>query len=86
MAATYNDNQLRSIAYRSIEGGLRQTTYDYDYYRYVAGFNGNFTFTGNNFVSFLGYDTGMLYERGDYLTIDSGDFQRTPLEAEIAAG
>ena len=84
--ATNNDDQLRSIQYRSIEGGLRQTTYDYDYYRYVAGFNGNFTFTGNNFVSFLGYDIGMLYERGDYLTIDAGDFQRTPLEAEIAAG
>ena len=86
VASTYQDNQLRSVAYRAIEGGLRQSFYDYDYWRYVAGFNGNFTFTGNNFISFLGYDTGMVYERGDYLRIDSGDFQRTPLEAEIAAG
>jgi iron complex outermembrane recepter protein len=84
--STYNDNQLRSVQYRSIEGGLRKTFFDYDYWRYVAGFNGNFTFTGNNFISFLGYDTGMVYERGDFLRIDSGDFRRTPLQAEVAAG
>ena len=84
--ASTDDDQLRSVQYRSIEGGLRKSFYDYDYTRYVAGINGSFTFTGNNFISFLGYDTGMVYELGEFLRIDSGDFQRTPLEAEVAAG
>ena len=33
--STYSDNQLRSLAYRSIEGGLRQSFFDADYYRYT---------------------------------------------------
>ncbi len=82
----FQPGQLTFTRYRSIEGGLRQSTFDYDYYRYVAGINGNFTFTDNNFISFLGYDTGMVYERGDFLEINSGDFRRTPLNAEIVAG
>ncbi|MDQ3118140.1 MAG: TonB-dependent receptor [Verrucomicrobiota bacterium] len=84
--ATTADDQLRSVQYRSIENGLRRSFFDYDYYRYVAGINGNFTFTGNNVISFLGYDTGMVYETGEFLRIDSGDLRRTPLEAEVAAG
>ncbi len=81
------NNQLTSLSYRSIrEGGLRKSLFDYDYWRYVAGINGNFNFTDNNFISFLGYDTGVVYERGDYLRINSGDARRTPLVAEIAAG
>ncbi len=84
--ATYSDNQLRSLAYRAIEGGLRQSFYDSDYFRYALGFNGNFSFTGNNFLSFFGYDTGMVYERGDQIRTDQGDFRFTPLAAETAAG
>ncbi len=85
--ATTANNQLQNVAYRSTrEGGLRQSFFDFDYYRYTAGINGNFTFTDNNFVSFLGYDTGMVYVRGDFLRVDSGDARRTPLQAEIAAG
>jgi outer membrane receptor protein involved in Fe transport len=85
--ATTADNQLTLVRYRSIrEGGLRGSFFNYDYYRYTAGVNGNFTFTDNSFISYLGYDTGMVYERGDYLRIDTGDARRTPLQAEIAAG
>lgn len=85
--ATTSDNQLTLVRYRSIrEGGLRQSLFDYDYYRYVVGFNGNFTFTDNNFISFLGYDTGMVYNRGDFLEVNTGDARRTPLQAEVAAG
>ncbi|HSH40276.1 MAG TPA: TonB-dependent receptor [Chthoniobacterales bacterium] len=65
---------------------MRQSFFDYDFYHYIAGFNGNFTFTGNNFVSFLGYDTGLVYDRGDRLEVNTGDFRRTPLQAEVAAG
>ena len=88
-ASPYNPflpGQLRLVRYRSIEGGLRQSFFDYDYYRYVLGANGNFTFTGNSFISFLGYDTGVVYARGDYLRVDQGDFQYTPLLAELQAG
>lgn len=88
-ASPYNPfvpGQLRLVRYRSLESGLRQSFFDYDYYRYVLGFNGNFTFTGNSFISFLGYDTGVLYARGDYRRVDQGDFQFTPLLAELEAG
>ncbi len=79
-------NALSNVRYRTVqEAGLRKSFFDYDYYRYTLGFNGTFTFTGNSFISFLGYDVGMVYERGDYLRVDSGDGQRTPLLAEIAA-
>ncbi len=84
--ATNADDQLRSLSYRTIEGGLRQSFFDSDYYRYMVGFNGNFTFTGNNFISFLGYDTGLVYERGDQVRTDQGDYRFTPLAAETAAG
>ena len=85
--ATYNDNQLRSIAYRSVrELGRRRSFYDYDYWRYVAGVNGSFTLADNNVINALGYDAALVYERGDYLRIDSGDMLRAPLEGEIAAG
>lgn len=83
---TAGESQLTLIRYRSIEGGLRQSFFDYDYYRYTLGFNGNFTFTGNNMISFLGYDAGMVFARGDYLRVDQGDFQFTPLLAETLAG
>ncbi len=80
-------NSLTLLRYRLInELSLRRSFFDYDYYRYTVGINGNFTFTGNNFISFLGYDTGMVYSRDDELRIDSGDAQRTPLRAETAAG
>jgi hypothetical protein len=80
-------NNVTQAFYRSVnELGLRRSFFDYDYYRYVAGFNGNFTFTGNNFISFLGYDTGMVYERGDYLRIDSGDARRGVVLQEVIAG
>lgn len=78
---------LTSVAYRTIrELGLRKGFFDVDQWRYVAGVNGNGTLTGNDFLSFVGYDTGIVYERSDYVRIQAGDLQRTPLEAEIAAG
>jgi iron complex outermembrane recepter protein len=89
-ASPYNPfppNALQQIQYRATrEGGLRGSVFDYDYYRWVVGFNGNFTFTDNSFISYLGYDTGMVYSRSDFLRVDTGDARRTPLEAEIAAG
>ncbi len=81
------DAQFGGVAYRLVqELANRNSFYDYDYFRYMVGFNGNFTFTGNNFISFLGYDTGIVYERGDFLRIDSGDARFSVLVDEINAG
>src|SRR5256714_2435036 len=78
---------LTSVAYRTVEElGLRRSFFDNDYYRYVVGFNGDFNFKDNGFISRFGYDTGFVYERYDDLEIDSGDAQFTPLFAEIEAG
>ena len=78
---------LTSVAYRTVvELGLRRSFFDSDYYRYVVGFNGDFNFKDNGFISRLGYDTGFVYERFDVLETDSGDAQFTPLFAEIQAG
>ncbi len=78
---------LGSVQYRTVqELALRRSFFDYDLYRYTFGVNGNFSFTGNSFISFLGYDAGMIYSRGDFLRIDSGDARRAFLRGETAAG
>jgi iron complex outermembrane receptor protein len=78
---------LTSIAYRTVEElGLRRSFFDNDYYRYVAGINGDFNIKDNSFISRFGYDAGFVYERFDELRIDAGDAQFTPLFAEIEAG
>lgn len=78
---------LSNVRYRLVnEANLRFSTFDYDYFRYTLGFNGNFTLAGNNFISFLGYDTGVVYERGDFLEVDTGDARRSLIAAETLAG
>ena len=80
-------NNLTQLRYRLVEElNNRRDLYDYDFYRYVAGVKGNFSFTGNNFLSYLGYDAGAVYERADYLRIDSGDATRGGIYREIIAG
>src|SRR5205085_7422856 len=46
----------------------------------------NFSCKGNNLLSYLGYDTGMVYERADYVRVDSGDATRAGIYREILAG
>ena len=75
-AATFNPfgNNLTSVRYRSQqELGGRRSFFDKDYYRYVAGINGDFNFTDNSFISRFGYDAAFVYERFDQQEIDSGD-------------
>ncbi len=79
-------NRLLNVRYRLVnELGLRRSFYDHDYYRYVAGLNGDFNFKNNSIISHFGYDTGIVYERFDQQRTDSGDAQRTPLVASILA-
>ncbi|MEY2506930.1 MAG: iron complex outerrane recepter protein [Verrucomicrobiota bacterium] len=82
----FGDN-LNSVAYRlQQELRNRRTFFDKDYYRYVAGINGDFNFADNNFISRFGYDSGFVYERLNYQRIDSGDARRSFLRALIANG
>ena len=65
------------MRYRTVEElGLRKSFFDHDYYRYVGGFNGDFNFKDNGFISHFGYDTGIVYERYDEKRTDSGDATR----------
>jgi iron complex outermembrane receptor protein len=80
-------NDLDLAAYRLVqELNNRRSFYDYDFYRYVVGVKGDFSLRGNNFLSFLGYDAGIVYESADYLRIDSGDATRGGIYREIIAG
>jgi hypothetical protein len=79
--ATNADDQLRSISYRLVqELGNRRSFYDFEYYRYIVGFNGNFDIKDNQFISNFGYDTGLVYENTDQIRTDSGDAQRPVIE------
>ena len=80
-------NALSALSYRAHrELGLRKQFFDTDQHRYVIGFNGDFNFKDNGFISRLGYDTGFVYEDYDNVNTQAGDMQFTPLAAEIAAG
>jgi iron complex outermembrane receptor protein len=71
-------NNLSSVRYRSQqELADRRSFFDKDFYRYVAGVNGDFNFTDNDFISRLGYDTGFVYERFKQEEVDSGDLRNS---------
>ncbi|MEY2572643.1 MAG: iron complex outerrane recepter protein [Verrucomicrobiota bacterium] len=78
---------LTSLRYRTVqELGNRKSFYDQDYYRYVAGMNGDFNWGENPFISRFGYDTGFVYERADKARTDSGDFTRAAIRNQIRLG
>jgi outer membrane receptor protein involved in Fe transport len=78
---------LTSLSYRTIqELGNRRSFFDHDYYRYVAGVNGDFNFHDSGFISRLSYDSGFVYERFDEQRTDSGDATRGGIYREIIAG
>ncbi len=80
----FGDN-LAVVAYRlQNELGNRRSFFDKDYYRYVAGINGDFNFRDNGFISRFGYDSGFVYERLNYQRVDSGDARRPYLRSLIA--
>ncbi len=80
-------NQLASVSYRLVnELGNRQTLIDADYYRYVAGINGDLNFDDNGFISRLGYDSGFVYSENDNLQHQTGDATRQGILDQIALG
>lgn len=76
---------LTSVRYR-LQGplGLAKSIFDKDYWRYVAGVNGDFEFKDNNFISRFGYDSGVVYGWLDEQRIDSGDALRSRIREAIA--
>jgi iron complex outermembrane receptor protein len=80
----FGDN-LTSVRYRfQQELGNLGSFFDKDYYRYVAGLNGDFNIKDNGFISRFGYDSGFVYERLNYQRVDSGDVRRSYIRALIA--
>lgn len=69
-------NNLTSVRYRSQqELANRRSFFDKDFYRYVAGVNGDFNIPDNGFISRFGYDAGFVYEKFVQQEIDSGDLR-----------
>ena len=79
-----NLNQVRYRLQREFPGSGRRSFYDHDYWRYVVGFNGDFNFKDNGWISRFGYDTGYVYEHFIEDRIDSGDARRSYISALIA--
>ncbi|MGI8482105.1 MAG: TonB-dependent receptor domain-containing protein, partial [Chthoniobacterales bacterium] len=87
-ASTFNPfgNQLGSVRYRLVqELGNRRSFFDRDQTRFVGGFNGDFNFKDNGFISHFGYDTGIVYEQFNQLETDSGDATRSAILGLIAS-
>jgi iron complex outermembrane receptor protein len=80
-------NNVTQVLYRSQqELANRRSFFDKDFYRYVAGINGDFNFTGNSFISHFGYDVGYVYERFVQQEIDSGDLRGSFVDALTRSG
>ena len=78
-----DDDQLTLLGYRTLELGNRATFYDYDYWLYTAGFNGDFNVKDNMFVSSWGYDAGLVYNRADERATYHGDGRFSVLNAAV---
>jgi iron complex outermembrane recepter protein len=68
------------------ELGNRISTFDKDYWRWVVAVKGDIDFADNGFISHLGYDSGIVYERFEEQEIDNGDATFSGIVNQIAAG
>jgi iron complex outermembrane receptor protein len=83
----FPDNNVVSLRYRTLqELGLRESLYDRDFYRYVAGISGDIEIKNNKFLSRFGYDSGLVEERFDQLRTDSGDLTLAGIRNQIHLG
>jgi iron complex outermembrane recepter protein len=80
-------DRLFAVLYRLQQAlGNRLSTFDKDWWRWVAGAKGDFNFADNGFISHLGYDAGIIYERFDDTETDAGDAVRSKILEQIAIG
>ncbi len=78
-------DRLLQVRYRlQQELGNRLDTFDKDWWRWVIGARGDFNFADNSFISRLGYDTGITYERFDETEIDAGDAVASKIAEQVA--
>jgi iron complex outermembrane receptor protein len=78
-------DRLVQVRYRlQQELGNRTDVFDKDLWRWVIGAKGDFDFADNAFISHLGYDTGITYERFDTIETDGGDAQSSLLGDQTA--
>jgi iron complex outermembrane recepter protein len=83
----FPDGELTLVRYRlQQELGNRVSTFDKDYWRWVVAVKGDIDFADNAFISHLGYDSGIVYERFEEQEIDAGDGQFSLIVDQIAAG
>jgi iron complex outermembrane recepter protein len=80
-------DRLFAVFYRLQQSlGNRLNTFDKDWWRWGVGAKGEFNFTNNAFISRLGYDAGITYERFDDTLTDAGDAVRSKIVEQIALG
>jgi outer membrane receptor protein involved in Fe transport len=80
----FGDRLLR-VSYRlQQELGNRLSTFDKDWWRWVIGARGEFSFADNAFISRLGYDAGITYERFDDTQTDAGDAVASKIAEQVA--
>jgi len=85
--ANFGRSIVTNVSYRlQQELGNRVSTFDKDYWRWVVAIKGDLDFAGNDWISHLGYDSGVVYERFEEQEIDSGDATFTGIENQILAG
>ncbi len=68
------------------EFGNRRDTFDKDWWRWGVGAKGEFNFIDNAFISRLGYDVGITYERFDDTETLAGDAVRSKFVEQIVLG
>jgi iron complex outermembrane receptor protein len=78
---------VTNVSYR-LQQELRNriSTFDKDYWRWVIAVKGDLDFADNPFISHLGYDSGIVYERFEEEEIDAGDATFSQISNEINAG
>ena len=80
-------DRLRAVIYNlQQELGNRLNTFDKDWWRWGVGAKGEFNFIDNAFISRLGYDVGITYERFDDTETDAGDAVRSKILEQIVLG
>jgi iron complex outermembrane receptor protein len=80
-------DRLLAVGYRlQQELGNRLSTFDKDWWRWLIGARGEVSFADNAFISRLGYDTGITYERFDDTQTDAGDAVLSKIVEQIALG
>jgi iron complex outermembrane recepter protein len=80
-------DRLLQVRYRlQKELANRVDTFDKDWWRWVAGARGEFSFADNPFIRHFGYDTGITYERFDDTETDAGDAVASKIAEQIALG